>query len=187
MQKEEANMKWSMLEIRKYKIEPLRFVEKLDLKKEIITRFSDFIIDISPLDIKGFLEYKDGDVYVHANVSGTMIVPSSRSLKPVDFALDFMIDEFYTTEEGHLERYEDTDAVIVLENDVLDFDEAIIEYVVLQLPLQILAEDEVLDNDLPAGNGWEVVTEEQLDAQKAENQTIDPRLAKLKDLFPDQD
>lgn len=58
----------------------------------------------------------------------------------------------------------------------------------LQIPLQILAEDEVVDDsEMPSGNGWEVLTEDQLEAKKANTTNIDPRLAKLKDLFPDQE
>lgn len=181
-------MKWSMLELKKFKDVPLELAETLDLKADILARFSDFIIDITPVDVQGFLEYKNEDVYIHAQIKGTMTVPSSRSLKPVELPLDFAIDETYTTDESHLERYEITDSVIVLENDVLNFDEAIEEYLILQIPLQILADDEIEDDtQMPSGNGWEVITEDQLEAKKANTTNIDPRLAKLKDLFPDQE
>lgn len=181
-------MKWSMLELRKFKDEPLQLAETLDLKADILTRFSDFIMDITPIDVQGFLEYKNDDVYIHAQIKGSMVVPSSRSLKPVELPFDFMIDETYTTDESHLDRYEITDSVIVLENDVLNFHEAIEEYIVLQIPLQILADDEhENDTHMPSGNGWEVITEDQLEDKKANETNIDPRLAKLKDLFPDQE
>ncbi|CAH0419504.1 YceD family protein [Periweissella ghanensis] len=181
-------MKWSMLELKKFKEVPLNLSETLDLKADILARFSDFILDITPVTVQGFLEYKNEDVYIHAQVTGSMTVPSSRSLKPVEMPFDFAIDETYTTEESHLERYEITDSVIVLENDVLNFNEAIEEYLMLQIPLQILAEDEVVDDsEMPSGNGWEVLTEDQLEAKKANTTNIDPRLAKLKDLFPDQE
>lgn len=40
-------MKWSMLELKKFKDEPLDLVETLDLKADILARFSDFIMDIT--------------------------------------------------------------------------------------------------------------------------------------------
>ncbi|QBO35452.1 DUF177 domain-containing protein [Periweissella cryptocerci] len=181
-------MKWSLLELRKYKEEALQITETLDLKEDVLKRFPEFILDVTPVEVQGFLEYRNEDVYIHAHVTGQMVVPSSRSLKPVDLPLDFDIDETYTSDESHLDRYEITDSVILLDNDVLNFDEAVEEYLLLQIPLQILAEDEDEDDiKLPSGHDWEVVTEQQLEAQKAETTTIDPRLAKLKDLFPDQD
>jgi uncharacterized protein len=181
-------MKWSLLELRKFKEEGLQLDETLDLKADVLERFPDFILDVTPVEVRGFLEYKNEDVYIHAHVTGQMVVPSSRSLKPVELPLDFDIDETYTSEESHLSRYEITDSVILLDNDVLNFDEAVSEYLLLQIPLQILAEDEAEDDiQMQSGKDWDVMTEDQLEAQKADTTTIDPRLAKLKDLFPDQD
>ena len=40
---------------------------------------------------------------------------------------------------------------------------------------------------MPTGDDWEVVSEADLAKVEKENQSVDPRLAKLKDFFPDQD
>jgi uncharacterized protein len=40
---------------------------------------------------------------------------------------------------------------------------------------------------MPTGTGWEVVSEEEYIDKGSKSNTVDPRLAKLKELLPDQD
>jgi hypothetical protein len=54
--------------------------------------------------------------------------------------------------------------------------------------MQVLSDDEKQDDaTFPAGNGWEVISESEYESQKTEPKKVDPRLAKLKELFPDQE
>ena len=54
-------------------------------------------------------------------------------------------------------------------------------------PLRVLSDDERDGKSLPNGKGWEVITEDDYKANQQNAKKVDPRLAKLKKLFPDQD
>ena len=182
-------MKWSLNELQRYQDEPLRLDRTLDLSALLTERFPDDILGAHPVQIMGYLSYQKGDVMITLDVKTTLIVPSSRSLQPVELPLSFKFTEFYLDDETHVERYEDSDTVIVLEPDeALDLDQAVAENIVLEVPMQVLSEEEQqADAVFPAGNGWEVVSESDYKASQTEPKKVDPRLAKLKELFPDQD
>lgn len=77
--------------------------------------------------------------------------------------------------------------IIILDKEVIDLDESVEDNILLAIPMQLLSEDEQQSTEMPHGSGWEVITEETFQeraAQKA-NETIDPRLAKLSELFGD--
>ena len=40
---------------------------------------------------------------------------------------------------------------------------------------------------MPNGKGWSVISEDDYKAQQQKDDKVDPRLAKLQNLFPDQD
>ncbi|MCF6160598.1 MAG: YceD family protein [Furfurilactobacillus sp.] len=180
-------MKWSLKELEKYRNEPLWIDETLDVKVKMLDRFADQVIDIDPVKVVGTVMVDRDDVLLDVKVSGKVIVPSSRSLAPVDFPFDFDMNEIYITEESHFDRYEENETVLLLETQTVDLDEGVIDNIIAQIPMQILTESERNGQDMPTGNGWEVISEDDYTAEQEENQPIDPRLAKLKGLFPDQD
>lgn len=184
-------MKWSLNELQRYQDEPLHLNSILDLSALLTERFPEDILAIEPVKIDGYLSFDKGDAMITLKVVTQLTVPSSRSLKPVEFSLSFSFTEFYLPEAAHVERYEDSDTVIVLDDadddQTIDLDEVVAENIVLQIPMQVLSDDEQHGDNFPAGNGWEVVTEADYEDQKTNHNTVDPRLAKLKELFPDQD
>ncbi|WP_010622021.1 YceD family protein [Paucilactobacillus suebicus] len=181
-------MKWSLNELQRYQDEPLQLDSTLDLSALLTERFPEDILAVKPVKISGYLSYDKGDVMVTLKVETTITVPSSRSLRPVDLPLSFKYTEFYLGDAEHVKKYEDSDTVIVLDDDkMIDLDEAVAENIVLQIPMQVLSKEEQQSNEFPAGNGWEVISEEEYVANETESKKVDPRLAKLKELFPDQD
>ncbi|MCZ9311601.1 DUF177 domain-containing protein, partial [Weissella koreensis] len=110
--------------------------------------------------------------------------PSTRSARPVEFPLDFMIDEVYIRETEHADRYEIEESVILVKDDVIDFNEVLAQYIFLQIPLQILAEGEE-EEAMPTGDGWEVISEDDYLAEQenGEEQATNTPLAGLADLL----
>lgn len=182
-------MKWSLNELQRYQDEPLQLDRTLDLNALLTERFPEDILGADPVKIKGYLSYEKGDVMVTVSVDTGLTVPSTRSLQPVKLPISFKFTEFYLDDESHLERYDGSETVIVLDEDEpLDLDQAVAENIVLEIPMQVLSDDEKQDDaTFPAGNGWEVISESEYESQKTEPKKVDPRLAKLKELFPDQE
>jgi uncharacterized protein len=115
------------------------------------------------------------------------VTPSTRSLEPVEMPIDFDIDEVYLQDEAHADRYEIEDSVILVEDGVIDFNQALAEYVALSVPLQVLTEEEQ-NQPMPEGNGWAVISEDDFDKKKEEEPVqANTPLAGLADLFKDED
>lgn len=176
-------LKWQFAELAKYKQEALNFEETVDIKEALLADFGDLILDATPLNVKGMAQADQEDIIVHARVTGELTVPSSRSLKPVQLPVDFEIDEVYLQDEGHQERYGLEDSVIMVEDGLIDFLQAVVEFTVLQVPLQILTPEEE-NEPMPQGNEWAVMTEDEYAQQKQEEPaSANTPLANLKDLF----
>ena len=74
--------------------------------------------------------------------------------------------------------------ILVLDNDTIDLTNSIEDNILLAIPLQVFTEEELKSSDMPKGNDWEVISEEAYLQKKEESaETIDPRLAKLSELF----
>ncbi|ETY74474.1 YceD family protein [Lactiplantibacillus fabifermentans] len=181
-------MKWSLAQLKSYRDTPLRFDEALDLKHSLMTRFPKDIYDVKSVHVKGYLSYDKGNVLISATVDADLICPSTRSLTPVAVPLTFQMTEFYVPEGTNLDQFEEDDTVIILpEDEVLNFDVAVEDNILVHIPMQILSEAEQNGEAMPTGKGWEVISEDDLAKQAEEHKTVDPRLAKLKNLFPDQE
>lgn len=179
-------MKWSLLELNKYKDEPYEFSETLDIKNSLMKR-DNLILDVSPVDVTGILTVGKDEYLVHYTISVTITVPSSRSLTPVPLQLDIAVDEAFMTQE-QFQRKDDRvsdEEIILLEKPTIDLVESVEDNILLSIPLQVLSTEETQTQKMPKGNDWEVLSEEaylqkkQIEAQ----QTTDPRLAKLSELF----
>lgn len=182
-------MKWALSSLHRYHDEPLRIDETIDLNAAMTKAFPDQVLSVEPVKVKGYLTYDSGDATVSVKVVTTITVPSSRSLTPVPLSLNFPITESYTDDRSHLSRYEKDDMVFLLpeDDDTIDFDSAVAQNIIEQIPLQVLSDSEKAGAAMPKGKDWEVISEDDFEAQKQADKTVDPRLAKLKNLFPDQD
>ncbi|MCH5462727.1 DUF177 domain-containing protein [Lactobacillus sp. LC28-10] len=180
-------MKLSLSELQKeYRHEPLKFDEALDLKADLMERYPDEVLDVTPVHINGMASVdNNGDVLFYTHVSATLTVPSTRSLTPVELPTDFDVTEFYVASQAALTRYEKSDVVLVVEDDVIDVDKAIADNLLLQIPMQVLTKAEQSADKLPEGQGWEVTIEGDQEAKESDSKTVDPRLAKLKNFFGD--
>ncbi|MBT9672775.1 DUF177 domain-containing protein [Secundilactobacillus kimchicus] len=177
-------MEFTLSDLRKNnRHEPQKFDTTLDLKKTLTERVPDEVLDLSPVAVSGLISVESsGDALLYAKVKATLTVPSTRSLVPVTLACDFDFTEFYVDSKAALNRYDATDVVIVAEDGVIDLDTAVADNLLLQIPMQVLSPEEQKAQTMPKGKGWEVTREGD---ESADAQSVDPRLAKLKDFYKD--
>lgn len=175
-------LKWNKDELQKYKQHPLNFSETLDVKNDLQKR-DERILDISPVDIKGVLFFDDGLWYTDFDMKAILTVPSSRSLEPVELNIDTHISEAYREDETV--ELDDDGIILEFENESINMNKAVEDNILLDIPTQILTEEEEKNNTMPTGNDWEVISEEEY-VEEAEKPTPNPEFAKLKDLFKDK-
>lgn len=178
-------MKWSLLELRKYQETPLNFNETLDIKSDLMKR-DNLIVDVAPVQVEGIITVTKKDYLVHYNIQTTLTVPSTRSLEPVALPMNFSVDEVFMTEEQYQSRDEliPEEEILLLETTQLDLKQSIEDNLLLAIPMRVLTEEEKLSDELPKGESWEVISEDEY-AQRKEiaSSEVDPRLAKLSELF----
>lgn len=93
----------------------------------------DDIIEIKPCHIIGTLRYETNEILISdLSVSCSLVLASSRSLKPVDYNLNFNLDLIFGNSK---------DADFVLTN-VIDLDDIIFGHILSEKPPTIYLEDE---------------------------------------------
>ena len=185
-------MKWALAELNKFRNSQVTFENSLDLKESLQKREAS-ILDIDKVLVEGFIQVDSNAYLAHFTINTVITLPSSRSLEPVLVPLSLMIDEEYMT-EAQLNALvdvseEDKQLIMPLEKDLIDLTEAVEDYILLNLPLQVLTETEKSTTELPKGDFWQVLSEEDLKTVQVEesDDKIDPRLAKLSELFKDEE
>ena len=122
------------------------------------------ILELNDVKIKGNVTKDDFDNLILAlNVKGTMILPSSRTLKPTPYDFSFDI-------EGNIvEMLEEINENFKNNEKTLDILPIIWENILMEIPMRIVNDNEEV---ITKGDGWELITEEK---------KVNPSLAKLKD------
>lgn len=166
--------------------EPLTHIERdLEMRPEFFKRSKDLLIDAKNVKVSGDLFYQEPFVTGSFHVTADLVVPSSRSLKPVDYHEDFTFTENYLDRKPTKEELEENDTIVQVENDQIDLQTAVEDNILLHIPTTILTPEEKEKNIFPEGQGWEVVSEASFEEGK-KNQ-VNPAFAKLKVLFDGQD
>lgn len=183
-------MKWSLLELRKYQEEPLVFQETLDLENELISREKE-IIAIRPVQVNGLITVSPKEYLLHYVVDTVITLPSTRSLEPVEVPMKFTVDEVFMTAEQYQQQKDllKEEEILLLETQTLDLSESVADNILLEIPLQVLTEEEKQSERYPSGNEWTVISEDQyLEMKESQDKNqVDPRLAKLSSLFKEQE
>lgn len=172
-------MKWTIPQLQKYRDNGFNIDETADFSalKEIDPQ----IRRISPIRIFGKAELSSNRITFHLKISGTLILPCSRTLVDVPFPIDVQATETFLFNK--LEGMEDEDGEYHLpEGDVVDLTPVIKEIILLEIPMQVFCESENPKDGAPqSGDDWELIQEDQ-QAKK-----VDPRLAKLAHFFDNND
>lgn len=148
--------------------------EVIQVDENVMTPSNRFT-EISEIEVTGtgFYDAKAQEFVVGLEISCQVVVPCAITLKPLDIELDTQLSEVFSFSDNIDEvDLDDVIAVSDLEVDLLPY---ILSAVIAEIPMKVV--DPELEQ-YPAGEGWEVLTETALQKQKEE--TIDPRLEKLK-------
>lgn len=122
------------------------------------------IISLDDVVIKGMISYNYGRYDISLEIKGTLVLPCSVSLKPVEVPFD-------TTVEGDLEEIlQETSQNLT---NSLDIFPIIWENILMEIPLKVVSSD--LTDVKTSGDGWRIITEEE--------PKVNPELEKLKDLL----
>lgn len=166
--------------------EPLTHIEReVEMRPEFFKRSKDLLIDAKNVKVIGDLFYQEPFVTGSFHVTADLVVPSSRSLKPVDYHEDFTFTENYLDRKPTKEELEENDTIVQVEDDQIDLQTAIEDNILLHIPTTILTPEEKEKNIFPEGQGWEVVSEASFEEGK-KNQ-VNPAFAKLKVLLDNKD
>ncbi|WP_124058028.1 YceD family protein [Vaginisenegalia massiliensis] len=176
-------MKWTLKQIRDSKQGCLSFDLMIDVEAALKARESS-VIHLDPVQVTGDLVARGQEYVLHCQLKTIITLPSTRTLEPVALPMELPIRERYVGVEDDVEADEYEETTIVLEHDYIDLEPAVVDVILLNLPMQVIGPDEE-DQPLPTGNDWTVVTEEEYKEQieKLKSETIDPRFANLKALL----
>ncbi|PPA72153.1 YceD family protein [Jeotgalibacillus proteolyticus] len=181
-------MKWSIIQLQKFRNEAFQINETIELKK-LPERDSE-IRDVSPVKLTGRADISSAKITFHLHIEATLTLPCARTLVDVPYpvSLDttetFLLNSSYVTEEGF------EDETHLIEGDVINLEPIIEEILILQVPLQVFSDKAMEEEGMLNGKGWEVLSEEELEREREQEQEeqpkTDPRLADLAKFFDEK-
>jgi len=177
-------LKWSIIQLQKFRNEAFLLDETLHLQ-ELPKRNSE-IRDVSPVKVTGRADISSAKITFHLHIEAVLTLPCARTLVDVPYpvSLDtietFLLNPSYAEEGSNEETHH-------LDGDVVDLGPIIEEILILQIPLQVFSDKGLEEEGMLNGNGWEVLSEEELELERekeqAEQPKTDPRLAGLAKFF----
>ncbi|MCK0470647.1 DUF177 domain-containing protein [Halalkalibacter sp. APA_J-10(15)] len=168
-------LKWSLQQLNVAKHKPFTFEETIDLSS--VMNINKEIRNVSPFNVKGELLYRGSLLTFTLQISGSLILPCSRTLADVTFPIDIEVVRQYHPKNDYVTADVDHDDIQFFEGEMVDLKPAIEEAVLLEIPMQLFADEKSVPLAPPEGKHWELVTDE-----KKEDR-IDPRLADLAKFF----
>ena len=177
-------MKLNIEEIRKPS-EGLHFEQTLDLSADLRARNQE-ILDVKDILAVGKVQYEDSMYFLDYQLSYTIVLASSRSMEPVELAESYPVTEVFM--EGATNQLDqevlDDDLVLPIENGELDLAESVSDNILLNIPIKVLtAEEEEAGQGFVSGNDWQIMTEEEYQAQQAVKKEENSPFAGLQGLF----
>jgi uncharacterized protein len=175
-------MKWSTIQLLKYRDKSIDFDEMVDVTEDLIKRDPQ-ILNVSPIHVFGSANVTSDKVTFQLHITGSLVLPCARTLDDVHFPIDIESTEVFLLKPSDI--FEEDDAELHQPTgEVIDLTPIITELLLLEVPMQVFSEDANDDLHLPSGRDWEVVIESQdnLHGSKAEKK-VDPRLAELAKFF----
>ena len=166
--------------------EGIAFNESLNIKEKLMQRSSE-VLDVKAVSVNGIVSYDDGLYLLNYQLDYTITLPSSRSMQPVDVHQVEDVSELFV-ESADLHSKEDLvkeNLALVLEEDVIDLEESAIDNILLTIPMQVLSDEECQSDDMPSGQNWSVMTEEQYEALQDEKKKENNQFSALNGLFED--
>ncbi|MFC0558717.1 YceD family protein [Halalkalibacter alkalisediminis] len=168
-------MKWSLQQLSIAKRKPFTFEETIDLSSLI--KLNSEIRSVSPIKIKGEVVYRGSLLTFDLEVTGELILPCSRSLADVKFPIDIHETVLFHPEGEYVTASVDQDDIHFFEGETIDLIPAISELILLEIPIQVFAEEDVEGPAPKSGKDWELFKHDE------PKKRVDPRLADLAKFF----
>jgi uncharacterized protein len=167
-------MKWTISQLNQLQHKGLSIDEVVDVSE--LKELEETIRDISPVHVTGRADLSSLKVTFHLTISGSMVLPCSRTLVDVNFPFEVTTTETFLLR--HTSDFDTDEETHQVQGEVIDLLPIIKEHIILEIPIQIFSDDLNAEGAAPqSGSDWQVISEE----EKA-NQ-IDPRLAGLAKFF----
>ncbi|MEH7461764.1 DUF177 domain-containing protein [Bacillus thuringiensis] len=164
-------MKWSIHQLNKYRHKGLTLDEMVDVTE--LKNVETDVRDVTPVHVTGRVDFGSNKFTFHLHITGSMVLPCSRTLVDVTLPFDIETTEVFLVSKEDFETEADFH---YLEGEVLDLLPVIKENILLEIPMQIFSED-VSEGTPMQGRDWQVISE------KSEEKPVDPRLAGLAKFF----
>lgn len=160
----------------------LNFTVNLDT----IDYYGDQIEIPSPITVKGKLYVMEDRIYISCRIEAKLLMNCSRCLQPTEYLLKENVDAELVP-EGYQEEDEDAlEDLIFYQQGVVDLDEVVKESIFMNIPYQMLCSEDCKGLCAQCGQNLNLgqchCSEEKTVEEEA---AIDPRMAKLKELFKD--
>lgn len=128
---------------------------------------------LSPIILDGELHLTGDVIDLDGRVITELSLPCSRCLVNFNHSIDILIHEIFSPNPDN----KDEDEIIFVEGDTIDVTDIIKNNILLSLPVKKLCKDDCEGLCQHCGTNLNVANCD------CDNEDIDPRLAKLKDLF----
>ncbi|WP_026475962.1 YceD family protein [Alkaliphilus transvaalensis] len=153
------------------------------LNLDTIDYYGDQINVPSPVSVTGKLYVMDKRIYLNCNVKADLLVDCSRCLEPFTYQLDEKINAELVQEDSNEENQDDEDDLIFYQDEVIELDEIIKESIFINVPLKTLCSDNCKGLCVQCGKNLNVHECQCSIEEEQEEEVLDPRLAKLKELL----
>jgi uncharacterized protein len=176
-------MKWAIPQLSKYRQNGMPIDEIVQL--DGLMRRNTDIRRSTPVHVKGFCTFGASQLNCHFHLTGTLILPCSRTWEDVEFTYDIESDEVFSW--SNTLDPDEYDNVHLVEGEVIDVDPVLEELILLEIPIQVFKEG--AEKPAPKNNAdWSYLTEDELLSQKEKDaKKTDPRLAALAKYFDQTD
>ena len=163
-------MKWAKRDLERLPLEGEEIQVSLNFTEDEIPAYMN-MRRVESCEVNSNLSYDVHSNLLMAdlNVKGKMILPCSISFVDVPISFKTTSKLVYS-----FNPVDDDSDIIVIDGEVLDFKPEVLGLIWLEVPAVVISKK---IKELPSGEGWEVLTEEEFGRRK--DQKIDPRLAKI--------
>jgi uncharacterized protein len=168
-------MKWSLQQLSVAKHKPFTFEETIDLSS--LTALNTEIRSVSPIKVKGEVVYSGSLITFLLDVTGELVLPCARTLADVSFPIELHEAVHFHPEDEYVTASVEQDDIHFFEGDTIDLIPALKELILLEIPIQVFADEDVEGPAPKSGKDWELFKKEE------QQNRIDPRLADLAKFF----
>ncbi|MFC0271176.1 DUF177 domain-containing protein [Metabacillus herbersteinensis] len=171
-------MKWTIGQLHQLQSKDFIIDEEIDLSE--LTKAHSELRDLTFVKVTGRADVSHSKVTFHLNLSGSLVLPCSRTLVDVHYPYSIDTTETFLLKPAEFDSEEDLHQI---EGDVVDLTPIIKEILLLEIPMQVFCDNVTEEEGAApqAGKDWEVISEED------QNNKVDPRLADLAKFFGKED